>query len=261
VIEFQAATSLTLTVKGCTFGSKGGIASKGTGGGLVSATTHGVAKFVAPGSMNVKAEGKNIHLMGEATTNNNSNPANAATIAELQAAGSMGQIEDALEKIAEECNNSVNEEYNKEKTNPEGTKPSGPDCTALGTKKHKCCEDAIKKAKNPRVHSEVPYDKAGKLMDSKAIDALKAVATAAWLAAGKAKGSWAAAFFGGGNAPKIKADVVITRPGAASASKGNISKVIDFKFNCGDKGKMSKDQKDKYKTILGKTPEIIHKSW
>jgi uncharacterized Zn-binding protein involved in type VI secretion len=46
------------------------LASKGTGGGLVSATEEGKTQFVAPGSMNVKAEGKNIQLLGDAMTNN-----------------------------------------------------------------------------------------------------------------------------------------------------------------------------------------------
>jgi uncharacterized Zn-binding protein involved in type VI secretion len=63
-----------VAIKGATFKSKGDIASKGTGGGIVSASTHGEAKFVAPGSMNVKAEGKNVHLLGDAMTNNNSTP-------------------------------------------------------------------------------------------------------------------------------------------------------------------------------------------
>ncbi|MEM9458373.1 MAG: PAAR-like domain-containing protein [Myxococcota bacterium] len=59
-----------VAIKGCSYNSKGDIASKGTGGGIVSATTHGKTKFVAPGSMNVKFEGKNVHLLGDATTNN-----------------------------------------------------------------------------------------------------------------------------------------------------------------------------------------------
>lgn len=69
-----------VAVKGATFGSTGDIASKATGGGVVSANVHGEAKFTAPGSMNVKAEGKNIHLLGDAMTNNNGNPPNAATL-------------------------------------------------------------------------------------------------------------------------------------------------------------------------------------
>lgn len=48
------------------------VASQGTGGGIVSSTTQGKTEFVAPGSMNVKAEGKNIQLLGDAMTNNGS---------------------------------------------------------------------------------------------------------------------------------------------------------------------------------------------
>src|SRR6185295_5383828 len=36
------------------------VASKGTGGGIISAQTQGKTEFVSPGSMDVKAEGKNI---------------------------------------------------------------------------------------------------------------------------------------------------------------------------------------------------------
>lgn len=57
-------------IKGCSYKSMGDMASKGTGGGLVSAQTHGTTKFVAPGSMNVKIEGKNVQLLGDFTTNN-----------------------------------------------------------------------------------------------------------------------------------------------------------------------------------------------
>lgn len=69
-----------VAIKGATFKSKGDIASKATGGGLVSANTHGETKFTAPGSMNVKCEGKNVHLLGDAMTNNNGNPPNSATL-------------------------------------------------------------------------------------------------------------------------------------------------------------------------------------
>lgn len=60
----------SVAIKGAVYKSMGDVASKGTGGGLVSTTTHGKTKFVAPGSMNVKFEGKNVQLLGDATTNN-----------------------------------------------------------------------------------------------------------------------------------------------------------------------------------------------
>lgn len=56
------------------------VASKGTGGGIVSSSTQGKTEFVAPGSMNVKAEGKNIQLLGDAMTNNGGSPTNAVTL-------------------------------------------------------------------------------------------------------------------------------------------------------------------------------------
>jgi uncharacterized Zn-binding protein involved in type VI secretion len=59
-----------VAIKGCAFKSMGDIASKGTGGGLVSATTHGKAKLISPGSMNVTIEGKAVHMLSDMTTNN-----------------------------------------------------------------------------------------------------------------------------------------------------------------------------------------------
>lgn len=46
------------------------VASQGTGGGIVSSQTQGKSEFVAPGSMDVRAEGKNVQLLGDAMTNN-----------------------------------------------------------------------------------------------------------------------------------------------------------------------------------------------
>jgi len=60
----------TVAIRGATFKSMGDVASKGTGGGLISANTHGIAKFITPGSLNVKIEGKSVHLLGEPMLNN-----------------------------------------------------------------------------------------------------------------------------------------------------------------------------------------------
>lgn len=56
------------------------MASKASGAGLISSTEEGKTKFAAPGSMNVKAEGKNIQLLGDAMTNNGGSPSNSGTI-------------------------------------------------------------------------------------------------------------------------------------------------------------------------------------
>lgn len=59
-----------VAIRGATFESMGDMASKGTGGGLISANTHGPAKFISPGSLTVKIEGKSVHLLGEPMLNN-----------------------------------------------------------------------------------------------------------------------------------------------------------------------------------------------
>jgi uncharacterized Zn-binding protein involved in type VI secretion len=72
-----------VAIQGATFASMGDIASKGTGGGLISMNTHGPTKFVAPGSLNVKIEGKNVQYLGDQMLNNcgpSGSPPNAATL-------------------------------------------------------------------------------------------------------------------------------------------------------------------------------------
>ncbi len=68
-----------VAIKGATFKSVGDIASQGTGGGIISANTQGPTEFAAPGSLDVKIEGKNVHLLTDAVMNNCGSPANAAT--------------------------------------------------------------------------------------------------------------------------------------------------------------------------------------
>ena len=60
-----------VAIQGASFKSMGDIASKGLGGGLVSMNCEGPTKFVAPGSLDVKIEGKNVQLLGDIMSNNN----------------------------------------------------------------------------------------------------------------------------------------------------------------------------------------------
>lgn len=72
-----------VAIKGASFKSMGDMPSKGTGGGMVSANTHGPCKFISPGSMDVKFEGKNVHLLSDLMTNNgggSGSPANSASM-------------------------------------------------------------------------------------------------------------------------------------------------------------------------------------
>lgn len=77
-----------VAIKGSYFMSQpsGDVASQGTGGGIISSKTQGKTEWLAPGSMNVKAEGKNIQLLGDAMGNNGGSPVNAATMKVLQGA-------------------------------------------------------------------------------------------------------------------------------------------------------------------------------
>jgi hypothetical protein len=86
-----------VAIQGATFNSMGDVASKGTGGGLVSANTHGITKFVGPGSMDVKFEGKNVQLLSDPMLNNcagGGSPPNSATLAGvIQAFGMVVAVE------------------------------------------------------------------------------------------------------------------------------------------------------------------------
>lgn len=78
-----------VAIQGASFKSKGDIASQGTGGGIVSNNTHGPTKFVAPGSFDVKIQGKNTQYLGDQMLNNggpSGSPPNSATMeGEVQA--------------------------------------------------------------------------------------------------------------------------------------------------------------------------------
>jgi uncharacterized Zn-binding protein involved in type VI secretion len=85
-----------VAIRGASFGSTGDAASKATGGGLVSANTHGPTKFIGTGSLDVKIEGKNVHFLSDPLVNNcgpSGSPPNAATLAGLMQAALMAAVE------------------------------------------------------------------------------------------------------------------------------------------------------------------------
>ncbi|MFP2957449.1 PAAR-like domain-containing protein [Myxococcus sp. 1LA] len=85
-----------VAIRGATFGSMGDVASKGTGGGVVSSNVEGPTSFVGPGSMDTKIEGKNVQLLGDPMLNNcgpSGSPANAATMmGVVQACGTVTAV-------------------------------------------------------------------------------------------------------------------------------------------------------------------------
>ncbi|MDC0719156.1 PAAR-like domain-containing protein [Nannocystis bainbridge] len=102
-----------VAIKGASFGSTGDMASKATGGGIVSNNTHGPTKFVGPGSMDVKIEGKNVQLLSDPMLNNcgpSGTPANAATLlGVIQTSGMVTAVEAGPCPICEKSHGELSE--------------------------------------------------------------------------------------------------------------------------------------------------------
>ena len=157
----------------------------------------------------------------------------------------------ALEKLSDECNKKINCD---EGVCPPG--PSGRDCTTLGTKKHKCCEKAIKKhvAANPKcgMESEVAYDKDGEKVDPDEAAKARSEADKKYnehkaehgIQSARDNRVWWNAFREAGGAAFI-ADVVMKQA------------AYDFKFNCRPVGdnptadRISQTQADNYFDYTG----------
>ncbi|MBV1860451.1 MAG: DUF4150 domain-containing protein [Nannocystaceae bacterium] len=249
-----------VAIKGASFKSMGDMASKGTGGGLVSATTHGTTKFIGPGSMNVKAEGKAIHLLGEPTTNNNSNPPNAGTVMLAQAATGPA-ITAALEEIAKECEEQVG---NVDPADPDAKEKCKERRLRDGKEKHDCCAKKVDKAQedraangqSPNAYSEPAYNKAsGQAIprNNPLGGTPPQVPRTQGAIVRQARG-----FFQSGNSPfssvsqsvgamcggKKFPDVVIPSNASQMPQRGNVESIHDFKFPCprGNPQNWSKDR-------------------
>ncbi|MEY4514952.1 MAG: hypothetical protein RLZZ450_7074 [Pseudomonadota bacterium] len=143
-----------VAVRGASFGSTGDIASKATGGGIVSSNAEGPTTFLAPGALNVQFEGKNVQLLGDQMLNNcgpAGTPANSATMAGVLHGPVVMQAENlgVLAELKEICDIRC-------------------DCKAQGAKKVQLCIDKELYARdgasgfNRRTRSEVPYNMKGK---------------------------------------------------------------------------------------------------
>ncbi len=216
-----------VAIKGASYASQGDIASKGTGGGLISSNTHGPTKFIAPGAIDVKIEGKNVQLLGDAMLNNggpSGSPPNSATMAgTMQGGVHTVPFFYYLMAVAKKCN----ADMNKKLGHCPGGGPSGSKCTTSGTSKHTCCERQIKEDKaNGRVQgieSEVSFDTKHNVLKNR-------------------------------HGAHFIADVLIPNP------KGGYMGAYDFKFSCKPQGtvKATAAQNNKYRNATGHYPDIIH---
>jgi hypothetical protein len=263
----------------------------GTAGGVMSSTFIKEATWILY-SFDVKLDGKNACRLTDKMFHNHQNTVNMAGVVQFPV--DVEGTEAQLRELAERCNRSVNKKHGlcPASQRPKG-RPTGAECTALGTEKHKCCEDAINREKDKGglgdTHSEVPYDKKGKVVPpganaraeaaaDKAYDGfLRDRAPSAFNASGAiksglsgaAKGAltkaralanktkvWASTYFRSG--AYMRADVVVVKDASLGPDKGNVKETFDFKFSCKDNEKISKKQKKKYRRATGTTPTCIH---
>lgn len=253
-----------IAIKGSQYGSSNGDEA-GTAGGVKSSVNMKATDWITY-SFDVKMDGKNACRNTDKKFHNNQNT--------VDLGGNIDPMAPVpgLKEIAEECNKKVNKDNDK---CPDG--PSGSDCTTLGTKKHKCCEDKINEWSEenpdaePSIDTEVPFesDGAGGLQPASESGDARSLANQAYAAAKAAgqstAGVWADTYFSNGGAC-FRADVIVN----SDPPQG-----YDFKFNCDEsepeykagpkKGKkkplsrfMSEKQKDNYIAATGSEPEIIH---
>lgn len=225
----------------------------GTVGGVTSNTFKKETDWITY-SFDVFMDGSNVCRLTDKKFHNHKNTVDAAGDFEVPILGGLSEAD--LRDIAEKCNESVNQKSGK---CPPG--PKGKDCTALGTTKHKCCEELIKNHNeqsgggDPKIASEQGFDGKGNPVSSEAVANARQKASETYsqardnltnryeannMPAGlaratatrvvRAAGVWKNAFFSNGGAPFI-ADVCIFN-GEPPAMKPNITQAYDFKFNC-----------------------------
>jgi hypothetical protein len=202
-----------VAIRGATFQSIGDMASKGTGGGLISANTHGPTKFITPGSLTVKIEGKSVHLLSEPMLNNcgpSGSPPN--TGATMEGLDQDDQEKPDPEKILQDivCKCSKDVDALQQTRNPKSN------CRKLGEEKHNCCNDAISQhnsqGKSPPMAGERGYNEATGVLDPSA--------SRKW-----PRGASPATYFKGISG-KIFPDAAILD------SAGNVDQFVEFKFRC-----------------------------
>jgi uncharacterized Zn-binding protein involved in type VI secretion len=230
-----------VAIKGSSFKSVGDIASQGTGGGVVSSTVQGKTEWVAPGSMDVKVEGKNVQLLGDAMTNNGGSPPNGARPeGELQKPDPLADFVKELCRIVRECEDEVNDKHFGPGKKPDRAWCNQPRNTPgeendnnakfLGREKDECATNKTKEvARRP------PFKE-------------KLILTQVSISLGKGLGS-------------CKPDVIVGRPPKCEA-------VYDFKSSCPPRPpeagppdwptRKGVNQADLYEKACGKRPVMIH---
>jgi hypothetical protein len=137
-----------VAIMGASFNSMGDIASKATGGGILSNNTHGPTKFIAPGSLTVKIQGKNVHLLSDVMSNNNGpagSPPNSATLMGAMHAPLPGTDLDVA--CAIQC-------CDKKPYNLPNNRGGRKTCQRLAHRKHSCVLHRLREKKGNKLTTE-----------------------------------------------------------------------------------------------------------
>jgi hypothetical protein len=214
-----------VAIKGASFGSSGDIASKGTGGGIISNNAEGPTKFLGPGSFNTKFEGKNVQLLADPMLNNcgpAGSPANAATLAgvlQSPEAVQAGVFAEAQEICDIHC-----------------------DCVAKGDASQVCIDQELFRRDaetgfSRRTKSEVPFD-------------MKTDPPSPYMSRSDPRRQTRNWRIGGSRRP----DAIVVHNPARPWSGDNIAAVIECKWGADSFGEK---QRDAYEEIAGGKEKLI----
>lgn len=136
-----------VAITGASFGSIGDIASKGTGGGIISMNCEGPTKFISPGSLTVQIQGKNVHLLSDVMSNNNGpagSPPNAATLMGTVHAPSVALNPDQEVACAIHC-------CDQKAYNLPNSRGGRQTCQRLANRKHSCVLHSLREKDNGKL--------------------------------------------------------------------------------------------------------------
>ncbi|GJG86589.1 hypothetical protein tb265_17700 [Gemmatimonadetes bacterium T265] len=223
----DGTTSVTIegskvALKGSYFMSmpSGDVASQGTGGGVLSSCVQGKTEFTAPGSMNVKAEGKNIQLLGDAMTNNGSSKNTGATL--------PGNIQPALiAALGDEDAKALCEAMCAAKKDPKAVRKQDAVTKAMSSDKYPRWQAKDGSRMIPEVSYEIPSGP-GKGALTLLRSAERVVESGQKAAASLFSGLQQAAALGKGNV--VRWDFVQVINPDRAPTPGNVSKYVECKF-------------------------------
>lgn len=217
-----------VAVKGASFKSQGDMASKGTGGGIISSNTHGPTKFIGPGSFNVKFQGKTVQYLGDQMLNNcgpSGSPPNAATLAGVLQGPALvkSQALGVYDEVKEICDVHC-------------------DCVAKGDASQSCIDKELYRRDmdanfKRSVKSEVPYDMSTNPPSPHMSKSNPSRQTRNW-------------FIGGSRRP----DAIIVKDVTAPWSGSNISALVECKWG---KDQYGPGQRQAYIDIAGSSDKVI----